>query len=74
MDDLALKIMYVMAEKIEALSERIEMAEAQIKDMERGCSCQTWREHTCIPRGVEWNVRLRPDAGDVPGNSGKLVD
>lgn len=73
---LAMRVLDAMASQLEALKERIEMAESRIRELQSGCSCVTWREHTGVPRAgdVEWKVRLRPDAGDVPGNSGKVVD
>lgn len=76
---LAMRVLDAMASELEALKERIGTAEARIKALERGCSCATWREHTGIPRtgDVEWEVRLRPDAGDagdVSGNSALETD
>lgn len=46
-----LTIMDAMAEKIEALTERVEAAEKKLAEQ---CSCRAWE------------TRLRPDAGDVP--------
>lgn len=59
MDEPTLAILDAMAEKIEALTERVDAAERKLAEQ---CSCK------------EWEARLRPDAGDVPGNSGKVVD
>lgn len=50
MDEPTLAIMDAMAEKIEALTERVEAAEKKLAEQ---CSCK------------EWETRLRPDAGDV---------
>lgn len=50
---LAMRVLDAMASQLEALKERIEMAEARIKDLERGCSCKTWREHTQVPKDEE---------------------
>lgn len=44
-----LAVMEAMAQKIEALTERLESAERRL-DEARKCSCQTWREHTQLPR------------------------
>jgi hypothetical protein len=50
---LAMRVLDAMASQLEALKERIEMAEARIKELQNGCSCQMWREHTGIPRDKE---------------------
>jgi hypothetical protein len=49
---LAMRVLDAMASQLEALKERIEMAEARIKELQKKgeCSCQTWREHTQLPR------------------------
>lgn len=45
---LALRVMDALASHYETLKERMDSAEARIKDLECAgeCSCQTWREHT----------------------------
>jgi hypothetical protein len=55
MDAQTLAVMDAMASQMEALKERMEMAEARIKELQtrRECSCQTWREHTGLPREIE---------------------
>lgn len=54
-----LAVLDAMAQKLEALTERVEAAEKKLAEHR---SCQAW------------DMRLRPDAGDVPVNSGKVVD
>ncbi len=50
--ELALRVMDLLASHYESLQERMDSAEARIKDLECAgeCSCQTWREHTQVPQ------------------------
>ncbi len=45
---LAMRVLDALASELEALKERIQMAEARIRELQSGCSCQTWREHTGV--------------------------
>lgn len=47
---LAMRVLDAMASQLEALKERIEMAEARIRELQSGCSCKTWREHVHGPK------------------------
>ena len=46
-----MRVMDALASQMEALKERVEMAEAHIKELQGGCSCNTWRAHTHGPKG-----------------------
>jgi len=52
MDAQTLAVLDAMAQKMEALTERVEAAEKKLEDA-RQCSCKTWREHTQLPRDIE---------------------
>jgi len=52
---LAMRVLDAMASQLEALKERIEMAEARIGELQvkSDCPCQTWREYTKTPGGKD---------------------
>ena len=52
---LAMRVMDALASELEALKERIQMAEAAIRELQApdDCSCKTWQAHTQGKDGKE---------------------